>query len=88
MRAKRMLVTGPLAGLLTIAAAVPGPAVGALPAAAGCPAQFNHDFRDIFGQTSFGPTISGIAQSATGVGQVLKQQATAPHDDCPIDLTP
>jgi hypothetical protein len=82
-----MLLTGALAGLLAACAAVPGQAVGALPADAGCPAQFNHDFKDLFGETSFGPTISSFAQSTPGLPE-LKPQATSPHDDCFIDITP
>jgi hypothetical protein len=82
-----MLLTGTLVGLLAAGAAAPGQAVGALPAAAGCPAQFNHDFKNFFGPTSFGPTVSGFAKSTPGLPE-LKPQATSPHDDCFIDLTP
>jgi hypothetical protein len=87
MQAKRMLLTGALAALLAAGPAAPGQAVGALPPAAGCPAQFNHDFKDLFGPTSFGPTISTFAQSTPGLPE-LKPQATSPHDDCFIDITP
>lgn len=83
-----MFLVGALAGVLAVGIAAEAQADGGLPPQAGCPAQFNHDFKDIFGQTSFGPTISAIAQSAPGFGQALKPQATAPHDLCPIDLTP
>jgi hypothetical protein len=87
MRTKRIFLVGALVGLF--AGGVPtGTQAGSdLPPQAGCPAQFNHDFKDIFGETSFGPTISGFAQSTPGLPE-LKPQATSPHDDCFIDITP
>jgi hypothetical protein len=88
MQPKKMLLTSALAGIFAIGIAAQAQADGGLPPQAGCPAQFNHDFEDLFGQTTFGPTISAIAQSGPAFGQALKPQATAPRDECPIDLTP
>lgn len=86
MQAKRIFLVGVLAGVLAVGVAT-GAQAGGLPPQAGCPAQFNHDFKDIFGETSFGPTISGFAQSTPGLPE-LKPQATSPHDACFIDITP
>jgi hypothetical protein len=87
MQPKRVLLAGALAGALAVGIAAEAQADGGLPPQAGCPAQFNHDFKDIFGETSFGPTISGFAQSTPGLPE-LKPQATSPHDSCFIDITP
>jgi len=87
MQAKRIFLVGALAGALAVGIAAEAQAGGGLPPQAGCPAQFNHDFKDIFGPTSFGPTISSFAQNTPGLPE-LKPQATSPHDACFIDLTP
>jgi|GraSoiStandDraft_12_1057312.scaffolds.fasta_scaffold33526_3 hypothetical protein len=87
MQAKRIFLVGALAGALAVGIAAEAQADGGLPPQAGCPAQFNHDFKDIFGPTSFGPTISSFAQNTPGLPE-LKPQATSPHDACFIDLTP
>ena len=87
MQAKRIFLVGALAGVVAVGVATGAQAGGGLPPQAGCPAQFNHDFKDIFGETSFGPTISGFAQSTPGLPE-LKPQATSPHDACFIDITP
>ena len=87
MQAKRIFIVGALAGALAVGIATGAQADSGLPPQAGCPAQFNHDFKDIFGPTSFGPTISSFAQSTPGLPE-LKPQATSPHDDCFIDITP
>jgi len=88
MQAKRIFFVGALAGVVAVGVATgAAQAGGGLPPQAACPAQFNHDFKDIFGETSFGPTISGFAQSTPGLPE-LKPQATSPHDACFIDITP
>lgn len=102
MRFAGILQTGALAvALLGIAWAAPA---GAAPpeGQADCVAQFVSDFRAlnpgftvgdlqghsgvVFPNYPFG--LGGQAHSLQPFGVLLQGQATAPHDQCPFDLTP
>ena len=86
MRRKQILFIGALVALMGVGLAAP--AAGGVPPTAGCPAQFVADFHSLFPDFTFGELISGAVQTDHPFGQALKPQATAPHDQCPIDLTP